>query len=176
MNPNAMALFRELADGSPSEREAYYVRHRVPAAVRAEVESLLHFDEDTTGAIHARIAGAAKAALADRAPGSAATSDIDESHTRLTASEIGEGRFPPGTLLADRYRIVHLVGRGGMGEVYRATDLKLKQSVALKFLPEAASRDPRLLARFHSEVRLARQISHPNVCRVYDIGEVDGAA
>ncbi len=79
----------------------------------------------------------------------------------------------PGTLVAERYRILGLLGRGGMGEVYRATDLRLSQQVALKFLPESAS-DPDTLARFHNEVRIARQVSHPNVCRVYDIGEVDG--
>jgi len=80
----------------------------------------------------------------------------------------------PGTLLGGRYRIIALLGRGGMGEVYRATDLTLGQSVALKFLPEEAARDQRLLERFHGEVRVARQVSHPNVCRVYDIGEVEG--
>jgi predicted Ser/Thr protein kinase len=92
----------------------------------------------------------------------------------LSSSAPDEGRFPPGTLLLDRYRIVALLGRGGMGEVYRATDLKLGQSVALKFLPEGAIRDERALARFHDEVRIARQVSHPNVCRVYDIGEIEG--
>ena len=61
-----------------------------------------------------------------------------------------------------------------MGEVYRATDLALGQSVALKFLPEEASHNQRLLERFHGEVRIARQVSHPNVCRVYDIGEAEG--
>jgi len=61
-----------------------------------------------------------------------------------------------------------------MGEVYRATDLTLGQAVALKFLPEAASRDERALARFYNEVRIARQVTHPNVCRVYDVGQVDG--
>jgi serine/threonine-protein kinase len=61
-----------------------------------------------------------------------------------------------------------------MGEVYRADDLKLRQPVALKFLPQALSRDTRRLERFHHEVRVARQVSHPNVCRVYDIGEADG--
>ena len=61
-----------------------------------------------------------------------------------------------------------------MGEVYRATDLTLGQSVALKFLPEEAAQNQRLLERFHGEVRIARQVSHPNVCRVYDIGEAEG--
>jgi len=61
-----------------------------------------------------------------------------------------------------------------MGEVYRADDLKLRQSVALRFLPTALSSNARRLERFHHEVRVARQVSHPNVCRVYDIGEADG--
>ena len=91
-----------------------------------------------------------------------------------SAAHPEEGRFVPGTLLGGRYRIIALLGRGGMGEVYRATDLTLGQSVALKFLPEEAARDQRLLERFHGEVRVARQVSHPNVCRVYDIGEVEG--
>jgi len=84
------------------------------------------------------------------------------------------GRFEPGTRLGTRYRIVGLLGRGGMGEVYRADDLELGQSVALKFLPPGVSKDPREVARFRGEVRIARQIAHPNVCRVYDIGESDG--
>lgn len=85
-----------------------------------------------------------------------------------------EGRFVPGTMLNGRYRIIGLLGQGGMGEVYRATDLTLGQSVALKFLPETAAGNVRLLERFHAEVRIARQVSHPNVCRVYDIGEAEG--
>ena len=67
-----------------------------------------------------------------------------------------------------------LLGRGGMGEVYRADDLTLSQPVALKFLPEQLASDSIRLSRFIAEVRIARSISHPNVCRVYDIGEVDG--
>ncbi len=80
----------------------------------------------------------------------------------------------PGTLLASRYRIVSRLGKGGMGEVFRADDLVLGQPVALKFLPESAKSNVNLLTRFYDEVRIARQISHKNVCRVYDIGEVDG--
>ncbi len=61
-----------------------------------------------------------------------------------------------------------------MGEVYRADDLKLGQPVALKFLPDRLSSDRTLLDRFFAEVRTSRSVAHPNVCRVYDIGEVDG--
>lgn len=88
---------------------------------------------------------------------------------------VAGGRFVPGQIVVERYRIVALAGRGGMGEVYRADDLKLDQAVAIKFLPLALSQDAPALARFHSEVRIARQVSHPNVCRVFDIGEAEGA-
>jgi serine/threonine-protein kinase len=84
------------------------------------------------------------------------------------------GRFLPGAVLADRYRVVGLLGKGGMGEVYRADDLKLGQAVALKFLPESLEGDEGRLQRFLNEVRTARQVSHSNVSRVYDVGEIDG--
>ncbi|HYQ90394.1 MAG TPA: serine/threonine-protein kinase [Candidatus Binatia bacterium] len=70
--------------------------------------------------------------------------------------------------------MVGLLGRGGMGEVYRADDLELSQSVALKFLPEKVARNAADLARLRQEVRIARQIAHPNVCRTYDIAEAGG--
>ncbi len=91
-----------------------------------------------------------------------------------SSGAIDHGRFQPGTLLGGRYRIVGRLGRGGMGEVYRADDLKLGQPVALKFLPPEVDGDPARLTQLHTEVRMARQVSHPNVCRVYDIDEVDG--
>src|SRR5215470_7783614 len=84
-----------------------------------------------------------------------------------SSGAIGGGRFAPGQIVTERYRIVALAGRGGMGEVYRAEDLKLSQIVAIKFLPESLSKDASALARFHSEVRIARQISHSNVCRIF---------
>ena len=76
-------------------------------------------------------------------------------------------------ILAGRYRVIGLLGRGGMGEVYRADDLKLGQPVALKFLPKALASDPVRRERFFAEVRITRQLSHPNICRVYDIAEID---
>ena len=79
-------------------------------------------------------------------------------------------------MVAGRYRIVELLGAGGMGEVFRARDLVLDEDVAVKFLPESRAHDEGFMRRFVNEVRLARQISHPSVCRVHDIGEVDGRA
>jgi len=89
----------------------------------------------------------------------------------LESTALDRSRFVSGTLLSSRYRIVGLLGKGGMGEVYKAEDLKLRQLVALKFLPDSLSQDGGMLARFHREVRAARQITHANVCRVHDICE-----
>src|SRR5579864_98611 len=121
-------------------------------------------------------AGEAQVTL-DRSPSAPAPAPPSSSSSPSRASALfraESGRIVPGTLLADRYRIVALIGRGGMGEVYRAEDLKLDQDVALKFLPERLVADGAALARFHREVRIAREISHPNVCRVFDIGEANG--
>lgn len=93
------------------------------------------------------------------------------SHPPSSAPE--EGRFPAGTNLAGRYRVLGMLGRGGMGEVYKAHDLILNQAVALKFLNPVHVSEAALI-RFRNEVRIARQVSHPNVCRVYDLGMVEG--
>ncbi len=108
------------------------------------------------------------------APHSSSRSPSSSAGFLSSSDAIGGGRFTPGQIIADRYRVVALAGRGGMGEVYRAEDLKLSQIVAIKFLPATLSKDAGALARFHSEVRIARQVSHPNVCRVFDIGDADG--
>lgn len=109
-----------------------------------------------------------------RRPPSSGTSSRTSRPPSSADYRSNEGRFLPGRLLASRYRIVALLGKGGMGEVYRADDLTLGQAVALKFLPDEAARDESLLERFRNEVRIARRVSHPNVCRVYDVGDVDG--
>src|SRR5262245_42568443 len=106
------------------------------------------------------------------AAGSTQATTIDSDGA--TSSWTPHGRFEPGTRLGTRYRIVALLGKGGMGEVYRADDLELGQSVALKFLVAEKAARPGMLTQFRSEVRTARLIAHPNVCRVYDIGEADG--
>jgi serine/threonine-protein kinase len=98
-----------------------------------------------------------------------------EPGARLTGhGPLDDARFAPGHIFASRHRIVSLLGRGAMGEVYRAEDLKLGQPVAIKLLAVSGARRGQRVLRFITEVRLARTISHPNVCRVYDIGEADG--
>jgi eukaryotic-like serine/threonine-protein kinase len=139
--------------------------------LRADLEAVLRADAEASAAPDAR-AGAVESFV--RRLGA----EDGRTHTRgpglpsLPATE--RGRFLPGTVIADRYRIVSLLGRGGMGEVYRADDLKLHQAVALKFLPERHQRTPAFLHRLLEEAKLARQVAHPNVCRVYDVGEAEG--
>jgi HAMP domain-containing protein len=82
----------------------------------------------------------------------------------------------PGQLLADRYEIKEVLGSGGMGVVYRAWDRHLQEPIAIKTLrPEALQADETSLERFKQEIRLARRITHRNVLRTHDLGEVDGA-
>src|SRR5215475_14328587 len=107
-------------------------------ALRAEVESLLHFHE-TTG------------------------SSEPEAHREDT-----DTHFAPGQMFAGRYRMVARIGRGGMGDVWRADDVVLNTPVALKLI---TAKGPVGRDRFLNEVRLARQITHPAVCRVFDVGE-----
>lgn len=82
----------------------------------------------------------------------------------------------PGEVLASRFRIVRLLGRGGMGEVYEADDLELGGRIALKTLRPEIARNEQFLQRFKREVNLARQITHPNICRVFDVGFDGGQA
>jgi len=80
-----------------------------------------------------------------------------------------------GSTFAGRYQIIEELGKGGMGKVYKVFDTKIKEKVALKLInPEIAS-DKGTIARFANEIRLARRIGHRNVCKMFDIGEVEGA-
>ncbi len=153
------AIFESAIERDPAERATFLDEAcGRDTALRREVESLLAHQQPTGRFIPTLVHEAAKIVGRERS-----TAPTDS-------------RFIPGTVLAARYRLVGPLGKGGMGEVYRADDLKLSQVVALKFLPESLEKDRAMLERFHREVRVARQISHPNICRVYDIGEVERAA
>jgi eukaryotic-like serine/threonine-protein kinase len=72
------------------------------------------------------------------------------------------------------YRINAAIGAGGMGEVYRATDTKLRREIALKILPTGMARDPERLARFQREARTVAALNHPNIVTIYSVEEADG--
>jgi serine/threonine protein kinase len=138
--------------------------------LRREVEKLLKIDEQATAFIQSNVFEVAAKIITRPADGPARTPKKGS----FVSDSIDDARFIPGDVLSERYRIVGLLGQGGMGEVYRADDLKLKQPVALKFLPASLTANGAALARFYKEVSVARQISHRHVCRVYDIGEYQG--
>jgi serine/threonine-protein kinase len=92
-----------------------------------------------------------------------------------TAPAMASVDLSPGHLFAGRYRIEQVLGRGGMGVVYKATDTQLEETVAIKTLPgDVMMRSPEDLERFKREIRLARKITHRNVLRTYDYGEAEG--
>jgi serine/threonine protein kinase len=72
------------------------------------------------------------------------------------------------------YEVTELIGAGGMGEVYRATDTRLGREVAVKVLPEHVAHDPDALARFDREARAVAALSHPHIAALFDVGETDG--
>src|SRR5688500_9266113 len=149
--------------------------------LRREVEKMLKFDERAADFIETHVFDLAAGLMTGQneqlpfsRPAAEKNRSARQSPSSFTSDSIDEARFISGDVLGERYRIFGLLGRGGMGEVYRADDLKLKQPVALKFLPESLSANGAALARFYKEVSVARQISHRHVCRVYDVGEYAG--
>jgi serine/threonine protein kinase/tetratricopeptide (TPR) repeat protein len=85
-----------------------------------------------------------------------------------------QGTLEPGMLLAQRYQIVQMLGQGGMGAVYKATDVELNRTVALKVIRPDLARDKAIVDRFKQELLLAHQVTHRNVIRIYDLSEADG--
>ncbi len=89
--------------------------------------------------------------------------------------EIAREELAPGSLFASRYQIIEELGHGGMGRVYRALDKKLNEEVALKLVRPEIAADRSTLERFHTELKLARKISHPHIGRMYELMEEKGA-
>ena len=106
---------------------------------------------------------------------SMATLRMDATAPGVTAPSSIPADLPLGHLFANRYKIESILGRGGMGVVYKATDTQLDETVAIKTLPgDVMTRSPEDLDRFKREIRLARKITHRNVLRTYDYGEAEG--
>jgi hypothetical protein len=166
-------LFGRALERDPAERARFLdAACAADPSLRREVEEMLRCDGRAGEFIETPVFGVAAALIGERArPAEGAK----RSNGLFDSSSIDGSRFLPGDVLAGRYRVVGLLGRGGMGEVFRADDLKLKQPVALKFLPESLPNDGAALARFYQEVSVARQVSHRHVCRVYDVAEAEGA-
>jgi eukaryotic-like serine/threonine-protein kinase len=119
-------------------------------ALRQEIDSLLEHEDSASHFLsHPPI----------EVPQTAATTDDGR----------GSGLFQPGERVADRFKIIRLIGRGGMGVVYEAEDLELGGHVAIKTIRPEAARDPRAAERFRQEVYLARKVTHPHVCRIFDL-------
>jgi serine/threonine protein kinase len=91
----------------------------------------------------------------------------DQTKTLRRAS----AQIPSGTVISDKYRIVREIGRGGMGVVHKAEDIKLQRTVALKFLPPHLADSDELKERFLIEARAAASLSHPNICVIHEVGE-----
>ena len=98
----------------------------------------------------------------------------DDSPAEAPTLDLPADTLSPGSVLGSRYQIRALLGRGGMGEVWRAMDLKLRVEVALKALRPQLLEDERALETLRQEVRSAREVISPNVCRVFDLVELDG--
>src|SRR5580692_11346643 len=146
MDPDAMALFHELADRSPSEREDCYMERQVPAGVRAEVESLQRFDATSGHCLSRYMAAAAEDALETDA-------------------------VPPGSRYGS-YRLVRLLGRGGMGAVYEAEQDNPRRIVALKVI-KAGLASPEIERRFTQESQALGRLQHPGIAQIYEAGTAD---
>ncbi|HET9406604.1 MAG TPA: tetratricopeptide repeat protein [Candidatus Sulfotelmatobacter sp.] len=144
---NVKQLFDLALEKTPTERSAFLAGATQDSAIRQEVERLLAHHVESGGFL-------SKPVLAEV--------------SAVRARSQGQS-FSPGDVVAERFRISRFIARGGMGEVYEAEDLDLRERVALKSIRSELVNDARTLERFKREVHLARKVTHPNVCRIYDL-------
>jgi tetratricopeptide (TPR) repeat protein len=148
--PRVKDRFQALLEMSPAAREDYLASGDLPGDLHHALSQLLSAHSEAGSFLSSR----------------QAMLDLPEPGTQ---SSLSTGAIPCGALLSDRFRIVRFVAKGGMGEVYEAEDLELGQRVALKTIRPEIAEYPGALSRFKREVNLARQVTHPNVCRIFDL-------
>ena len=165
-------LFQEALELAPERRQSFLARAcGDDTDLRREVESLILADEQAGGFLARPFVGARSMEMDTTVDRGVFGRSASGRPRRLSRSE---HLLTCSAVVAERYRVIRYLGRGGMAEVYHAEDLRLEEPVALKFLTERLSNDETIRSHFLSEVKLARRVSHPNVCRVFDVVEVDG--
>ena len=157
MSPEQWDRVKELYEAAleciPAQRRVFLKKNADDEIVRAEVHRLLS-EHDNLGSF-------------------LSTPPFVDPHLNPVYSP---ERLAPGEVLAGRFRIANFIAAGGMGEVYRAEDLRLGRIVVLKFLPKELAEDRPSLERFRREAKAASALNHPNLCTVYDFGEDAGRA
>jgi serine/threonine protein kinase len=147
------ALYHAALERAPGERVTFLGEACADdQGLRQKVESLLAYDEQAQRFI---------------------TTPPDEIAAELLATEHSPSLISSGL---NHYRILSRLGRGGMGEVYLATDTRLGRKVAIKLLPEAFTRDAERVRRLEQEARAASALNHPNILTIHDIGEASSEA
>jgi hypothetical protein len=160
LHARAKEIFLAASRHSIEQRSGYLDQAcAADAELRAAVEQLLRHHLPTASGESTVTAGASRAAPQSLEDGGAPSSDpVSDDYA-----------FEPGTIVAERYRIVSKLGRGGMGEVFRCDDFVLARPVALKFLQRRLSQDTAWLKRLLHEAHVAQGITHPIICRVFDV-------
>ena len=155
------------ADGKERDAPKYHVKAPLDAALPLPTEE--RRDRQDQGCSNNESARGPVDSQPTLSDSQLQTCDTETGTTAGSPAGLGLTTFVAGQIISGRFRIVRFIGKGGMGEVYEAEDLEVGDRLALKTIRSGISSDPLWIARFRQEIKLARKITHPNVCRVFDL-------